>query len=198
MPNTSATKRDKVVKRTEQLLRLNAVVDKQAIPVLLQKGFSPTAFVEPWHGKDNLGSYTYYLWRQSSGSTLHLINLYASKHNMRIDITLNVLIVKPDLRSLAELSNSSILNFIVPPTSSTTMTLNQDEYRFIPIVTPMFVWKRMGLGTSRNEAQLERRIKIVSENVLNMCTNMDKLFVRWHELHVPNVVGRDGALISSL
>lgn len=197
MTNSTAATRAKVLKRTEYLNRLNFLLSEMAIPVLFQKGFSPTPFVEPWAGKNNLGSYDYFMCRQGNDATLQLINLYACRSNMRIDIDLNVLVVKPRINSLTELSSSSILNFILPPNSLTTMTLNQDEERFIPVVTMLFLRKRMGLGTPRNSAQLERRIKVVSENVMNMCSNIDNLFARWHELHVPNVVGLDGAPISS-
>lgn len=54
---------------------MNGIVQEVAIPLLNDKGFKPSPFLEDWYGKNNLKNYVYFLFRINDRFELEYLHI---------------------------------------------------------------------------------------------------------------------------
>jgi len=161
---------------------MNGIVQEVAMPLLNEKGFKPSPFIEDWYGKDNLKNYVYFLFRINDRFELEYLHIHVCRANLRIELFINTFLLSPKLRSLNDLTGRSIFPFILPPNSLSEMELGKDEFGKIPLFR-LLREEDLDMGVPRNEVELNRRTERLSDTMKRICTNIDESFVRWQKRH---------------
>jgi len=174
---------------------MNGIIQNIALPILNNKGFTPSPFVEEWYGKNNLRCYVYYLFRINERSEMEYLYITACRLNLRIDMVINVFQPIPRIESLNALEGHSIFPFILPPNSLSQMELGSEEYGRIPIFR-IFQEDNLSIGVPKSENDLIQRKERLSKTIEQKCTNIDKSFLRWHKRHSPSSVDWKGVPIA--
>lgn len=170
----------------------NDIVQQVGLPILYERKFAPSPFLENWHGKDNLNDYVYFLFRINERCELEYLNITVSKQNQRIDLFMNVFLLSPRITSLSDLTGQSILPFILPPNSLSQIQLGKDEFGKIPLLR-LLREEYLDMGEPRNEIELNRRIERLSATMNKICRNVDESFARWHKRHKVRTMDWNGA-----
>jgi hypothetical protein len=175
---------------------LNDIVQQVGLPILYEKKFAPSPFLENWYGKDNLNDYVYSLFRINERCELEHLNIDVSKQNQRIDLFINAFLLRPRITSLNDLNGKSIFPFILPPNSLSQIQLSKDEFGKIPLLR-LLQAENLVMGVPRNEIELGRRIERLSTTMKRICTNVDESFVRWHKRYKVRTMDWNGAPLAS-
>ena len=171
---------------------MNDIVQQVGLPILYEKKFASSPFLETWHGKDNLNDYVYSLFRINERCELEYLDITVSKQNQRIDLIINVFLLSPRITSLSDLTGQSILPFILPPNSLSQIQLGKDEFGKIPLLR-LLRDENLDMGQPRNEIELDRRSERLSATMKRICRNVDDSFVRWHKRYKVRTIDWNGA-----
>lgn len=171
---------------------MNDIVQNDGLPILYDKKFAPSPFIETWHGKDNLNDYVYSLFRINERCELEHLNIDVSRQNQRIDLFINAFLLSPRITSLDDLNGKSIFPFILPPNSLSQIQLGKDEFSKIPLLR-LLREENLDMGVPRNGIELGRRIERLSATMKRICTHVDESFVRWHKRYKVRTMDWNGA-----
>lgn len=157
----------------------NELFVNRGIPALRKNGFDEAPFPGSWFGRNNLKDYTYELCRINEGSRLEMITTHISRGDRWIKIFLNIFQLSPELRSLEQLANTDGMQFHLPPNSRSSMRLDTDSFRGMPL----FNMKAYKIRSYFTESGFQRRAEKLGRLIERDLTNIDLFVRRWYELH---------------
>jgi hypothetical protein len=160
----------------------NGIFQEYAIPELLLNGFSKSPFSTGEFGRNNVGGFSYEFVRLRSPSKLELLVTHISKGDRYIKFLLNIFKTTASIASFVDIEAKEALKLHLPPLSLTSMRLRSDDYKFIPIITPLF-YKEHKLGHYMTKAGFERRVHSLSLLVKEDCKNIDRFIEKWYAKH---------------
>ena len=159
---------------------MHGIIQQDGLPILYNKGFAASPFLENWHGKDNLGDYVVSLFRISTKDELEYLDINVSHFNRRIVLHINVFELNPRIKTLNELNGHTIIPLCLAPYSISRMVIGKDEFGKIPLFR-IFSEVNLDFGAPRSKVDLSLRRKRLTNSVIKVCTNIDDSFLRWHK-----------------
>ncbi len=157
----------------------NKIFLERALPTLKKNGFEEMPFRAPWFGKNNLGDYTYELCKLNENRHLEIITTHISKGDIWIKIYLNIFDLKPDLQSLQQLKGLPIIQFYLPPNTSTEMRLRIDDFKGMPL----FRTVEHKLKSFYTKSGFHTRVRELGELIEKDMNNIDYFVKRWYEIN---------------
>jgi hypothetical protein len=178
----------------KELLQIrNNVFLKFGLPALEKAGFHQSPFTS-WFGKSDIG-YTYELCRLSEKAELEMITVHIVRGDTWIQISLNIFLPQPGLKSLEQLKGLSSLNFGLPPCNLSDMRLRSDDIKGPPILDYNYMFRNHKIKSYYTKSGLEKRAEELGKIIEKDLNNIDKFITRWHELHQPITTTWEGVPI---
>lgn len=175
----------------KQLLEIrNEIFVKNGVPALERNGFQKSPFAVDWFGRNNLGDYTYVLYRLSAQGHLETVTTHICRGDLWIQIYLNVFEVRPMLKSLEQLIPIEGLQYHLPPNTLTRMRLRSDDFKGIPLFNTV----HHKISTFFTKGGYQRSIRQLSKLIENDLININHSINKWHKLHKPLITTWDGKI----
>lgn len=107
---------------------------QKLLPILSSKGFVKSPFINSF-GKDNYGTYCYWLSRIRENSIMENLRVEIPRSWNGINIHLNIFKLNPHIEHINQLEGINGLQFYLSPNSNNEMEFDLDDYLIIPLLS---------------------------------------------------------------